>query len=380
MNTTPLRERTSMRLIAILATLLAPALVQAQVVVEMPPIVRRPFRDDRANTFHENPRVLAAFRQAIVQPARSVVRVRAENKDVALGTIVAADGWILTKGSQLPDDTKLTVLLRNGRSLAASVTGVDQRNDLAMLKVDAKDLVPIQWAEGNKPAIVGELLAAPGMSVDPAAVGVLSVAARHVRPRDLPPPTPPANAGYLGVQLEEDQGGARILRVMPNSAADKAGLKADDVVTHIADMPIIDSESMVNTIQHHKPGDVVAIKLRRKGELVEMKVSLDKRPADPGFERRDYQNRMGSELSDRRGGFAEILQHDLVLRPIDCGGPVVDLDGKAIGINIARAGRVESYAIPADAVRAVIEDLKKGNLPTATTQPATRSTTRPTKP
>ncbi|HEY7115171.1 MAG TPA: PDZ domain-containing protein, partial [Tepidisphaeraceae bacterium] len=209
----------------------------------------------------------------------------------------------------------------------------------------------------------------------------LSVAARTVRPRDLPPPTPPANAGYLGVQLEEDQGGARILRVMPNSAADKAGLKADDVVTHIAEMPIIDSESMVNTIQHHKPGDVVAIKLRRKGEAMELKVSLDKRPADPGFERRDYQNRMGSELSDRRGGFAQILQHDLVLRPIDCGGPVVDLDGKAIGINIARAGRVESYAIPADAVRAVIEDLKTGNItPPTTTQSTTRPASRSTRP
>jgi len=33
---------------------------------------------------------------------------------------------------------------------------------------------------------------------------------------------------------------------------------------------------------------------------------------------------------------------------------VIDLDGKAIGINIARAGRVASYAIPADVLRPLV--------------------------
>ena len=32
--------------------------------------------------------------------------------------------------------------------------------------------------------------------------------------------------------------------------------------------------------------------------------------------------------------------------PADCGGPLVNLDGKVVGMNIARAGRTESYAIP----------------------------------
>jgi serine protease Do len=56
------------------------------------------------------------------------------------------------------------------------------------------------------------------------------------------------------------------------------------------------------------------------------------------------------------------LQHDTVIRPADCGGPLVDLDGKAVGINIARAGRTESYAIPAEDVIALIAELKSGRL------------------
>ncbi len=51
-----------------------------------------------------------------------------------------------------------------------------------------------------------------------------------------------------------------------------------------------------------------------------------------------------------------------MLRPADCGGPLVDLSGKAVGINIARAGRTESYAAPADKVQALLTDLESGKL------------------
>lgn len=40
----------------------------------------------------------------------------------------------------------------------------------------------------------------------------------------------------------------------------------------------------------------------------------------------------------------------------------MDLDGKAVGINIARAGRVESYAIPFEEVEKILPDLKSGKL------------------
>jgi serine protease Do len=72
------------------------------------------------------------------------------------------------------------------------------------------------------------------------------------------------------------------------------------------------------------------------------------------------QNRMGSELSSRRTGYPIILQHDSVLKPSDCGSPLVDLEGRVLGINISRAGRVESWAIPTEVIRPLLADLKAG--------------------
>jgi hypothetical protein len=71
---------------------------------------------------------------------------------------------------------------------------------------------------------------------------------------------------------------------------------------------------------------------------------------------------MGSTLSNRRGGFPAIMQSDLVIKHTDCGGPAVTLDGKAVGLIIARAGRTESYAIPSERVQALIDPLKSGKL------------------
>ena len=42
------------------------------------------------------------------------------------------------------------------------------------------------------------------------------------------------------------------------------------------------------------------------------------------------------------------------------GGPLVDLDGRVLGLNIARAGRVETWALPGDVIQPIMADLKAG--------------------
>jgi serine protease Do len=54
-----------------------------------------------------------------------------------------------------------------------------------------------------------------------------------------------------------------------------------------------------------------------------------------------------------------------VLKPEDCGGPLVNLDGEVVGINISRAGRIESYALTPAVVRPVLEAMKAGQHPPA---------------
>ena len=50
-----------------------------------------------------------------------------------------------------------------------------------------------------------------------------------------------------------------------------------------------------------------------------------------------------------------VFQTDQILNAKDCGSVVLDLRGQIAGVNIARAGRTDSYAIPAR----VIADLLK---------------------
>lgn len=66
------------------------------------------------------------------------------------------------------------------------------------------------------------------------------------------------------------------------------------------------------------------------------------------------QNSMGTDRSERRTGFPAALQHDTDLKASQCGGPLVDLEGRVIGINIARGGRTDTYAIPSESIKPLL--------------------------
>ena len=72
-------------------------------------------------------------------------------------------------------------------------------------------------------------------------------------------------------------------------------------------------------------------------------------------------------MSEKRSNFPNALQHDLTLNPNECGGPLVDLDGTVVGVNIARGGRVKSYAIPAGDLKDLLSNLELGRFSVADT-------------
>ena len=97
------------------------------------------------------------------------------------------------------------------------------------------------------------------------------------------------------------------------------------------------------------PGATVQLTIQR-GQAEMVVAATLSHPFGEFLSRIAVQNQMGGRLSPRRTGFSAVLQHDTVLNPEFCGGSVVNLDGIAVGVNIARAGRTETYAIPADVV------------------------------
>lgn len=292
-------------------------------------------------------RMRYVFRDVVSEANKWTVRVHSEGKQVALGTIVDRDGWILTKSSQLR--TNVTIEFSDGKQIPAQVLHQNQKLDLALLKVAPETLQLEAAAWATEDPKLGAWMVTPGLPPDfVISVGVLSVPRRPI-PRS-------SSHGYLGVGLGQD-GTPKIRQVFANSAASHAGLKEGDVVLQIDDLAISSAEQLVKTLKGYRPGDTLMLKIRRLEEEIPYSVTLMPQYGEM-LSRVGFQNQMGGELSYRRDDFESVYQHDSVLSPTECGGPVVDLDGRAIGINIARAGRTETYTLPADVLIPVIESMK----------------------
>ena len=86
-----------------------------------------------------------------------------------------------------------------------------------------------------------------------------------------------ANQPYLGVQADPDSRGCRLAEIVPGSPADKAGLKVRDVITRFDGRAIDDFEDLVTAVSKKKPGDEVALQVRRGDETIGLKVTVGKR-------------------------------------------------------------------------------------------------------
>lgn len=289
-------------------------------------------------------KVLAAFRDVVSVPSKSTVRVFADGHKAALGAVVDPNGYVITKASELKG--RLEVQVHDGRKVEGTVVARDPALDLALLKIDGKELPTVRWGN-SKETPVGSWVVTTGLERDPVAIGVLSVGPRKIA----------APSGALGVQLENDDAAARIAQVMPDSAAEKAGVRTGDQVVKVDDKPIGGRQELVDTIRGYMPGEQIRVVVRRGEEEVTLHVTLGSLATLIHGDRAEFQNNLGGPLSERRAGFTSVIQHDTVLRPSECGGPLVNLDGEVVGINIARAGRVESYALTADVVRESVQKM-----------------------
>lgn len=101
--------------------------------------------------------------------------------------------------------------------------------------------------------------------------------------------------GYLGVEatgLSEamarqfkvpDVSGALVNDVTPGSPADKAGLKAGDVVRTVGDRHVDSASSLTFLVASSAPGSEITLGILRGGKPITLKVKLGTRPADLGI-------------------------------------------------------------------------------------------------
>ena len=321
----------------------------ADETAESRPNRRRGRRSRSRASSRTSPSFLDAFKPVIGPTAQATVEVRKDSKPIALGAIVSQDGYVLTKLSEL--QTPIKCRLADGKEVSAYVYGVHPDTDLALLKVEAENLPVIPWASEDS-LDIGHWLATVKDNERPLGVGVVGVNARLIKPQ----------SGFMGVNLQPGNRGVVISNVTKDSPAEKGGLKRGDIIIKVNGESYTDITKLIPRVKSFPPGEEIRLTLLRDNKEIVADIVLgEERSLNPLFERSNMQNTMGgNRLSKRRQNFPSAVQHDTFLKPEDCGGPVVNVDGEVVGINIARQGRVSSLMLPAALAKKIVDDLKTG--------------------
>ena len=266
------------------------------------------------------------------------------------GFILSSDGYILTNFHVVEDSDSITVSMYDGKSYKAELIGYDESNDVAVLKIDAENLVPVVL--GNSDNInVGDSVVAIG---NPLGELTFSLTSGSISAKDreitmssgvtmqLMQTDCAINSGnsggalfnlygevigitnakysssssseasidnigfaipinkarsiaesiiekgyiskpYIGISVtsvsSETQSyglpqGAAVKTVVDDSPAAKAGLKVNDIITHINGSEITGSSDLTSFISNSAVGDTIRLTVYRQGKTMELTVTV----------------------------------------------------------------------------------------------------------
>jgi len=291
---------------------------------------------------------------AVFEPQRAVLQTSSAvildgRKEVSYGIVISPDGHILTKASELEGLDKISVTVDRTNYKDVRILATDPQWDVALLKIDASDLLPVVYAPTSE-VPQGTWVVANGATsrtTRRALAGVVSAKSREI---------PAAGGAALGVVLNVKGKSLEIQEVAEGSGAQQAGLEKGDIILTIEGADIKKIEDIAEVLKDRKAGSTVKVTYRRgKREFTaEIRLSAKGEMFDDTMNRNDM---MSGDYSKRRSGFPRVMQHDILGSNRVTGGPLLDLEGHCIGMNIARANRAESFAIPVEDLKALAERL-----------------------
>ncbi len=276
----------------------------------------------------------------------ATVQVNCDGQQGALGIAVDPRGLIVTKLSQLFGEVSCT--LSDGRTVPAKIAACSPAFDLVLLQVNLNGLPTISWDKSGQPQN-GTVVVVLSPRTRPIAVGIICDS------RTQKIPDKPAR---LSVDTKPI-GAAMLVTGFPPGSYASDFLRAGDIITKVEGHSVHTPDDVLKLIASagKDGGDRVAVAYEHKGTALTANVPLNSQVKGGEFWRLD--------LSDRRSGFPSVFIHDAVIGPADCGGAVVDGQGHVIGMNIARADRDQTLAIPAAIiareVRTLIQDVNVGS-------------------
>ncbi len=302
-------------------------------------------------------RIMRDYSPATRQTKGSVVRFLSEGELIAYGAIMSPDGEILTKASEINRAEDPVCILPDGTRRSFRRIASDVAWDLMLLKVDAEGLKPMPWAPSMP--TTGHMLVTPDHNGRPLLPGVVSIPPLQLST---------SSQGFLGVRLTREYGGsgARVGGLLEGGAAGRDGVKVNDVILSVNGTRVRGVDDTIDRIRQFSPNEQIKLRILRGDSIKTLSVTLTPRFVS------DRQDALLSHYTDpettgryasvHNSGFPQVIQHDTDLFPHRCGGPVVDIHGNAVGLNIARAARIISYAIPAESVLEVYESMRADGL------------------
>lgn len=290
----------------------------------------------------EEPRKVLQSSSAVILDGR---------KEIAYGVVISPNGHILTKSSEVMEVKSIGVTVDKTNYSNVKILMVDPTWDVALLKVDAEGLVPVEFAPTSE-VPEGTWVVANGASTRTSRRvlgGIVSAKTREI---------PAAGGAALGVTLDPKSKELKIADVNEKSGAKEAGLQKGDLILAIDGTKVKEFKEIGKALKDKKAGTVIKLTyLRGKSEnTVDVRLSVRGELYAEQVSRNDQ---MSGDFSPRRSGFPKVMQHDILGNRFVQGGPLLDLEGRCLGMNIARANRAESFAIPLEDLKEISERLMK---------------------
>lgn len=256
-------------------------------------------------------------------------------KGMVNAKVLASKSFLVSKNSMVGQNP--IVDLGKGKTAVAEIIARDVRKDLVLLAIKEKLKGGIELAKVSLDTLtisqLGEFLISPQPDNE-GEWSVLSTTKFNLAGLN--------SVGYLGARGVVKEGKVVVDDVRPNSPALAANLALADQIISINGVAINDPLLFSKEIQKNLPNDVIKLVRAKEGKIDTLAIKLGKRPL---ITSNHIAERFTDGKSDRRDGFDNAFVHDGKLKPSECGGPIFDIEGNFIGINMARFSRASSIAI-----------------------------------
>ena len=262
-------------------------------------------------------------------------------RTICTATIVGEVGYLLIKASEVPELNKIRVKFSDGRTADLREVHRETRLDLVLAQAVGISGLHVVSLGGAHSLAIGQWLCSVANAGTETRIGIVSAKFRRI----------PGTGAAMGIRMDEkgakEGKGVRIISIASESPAEAAGLQEDDVLVTIAGEKVAESRRVYDIVKQRQPGEIIDIHYLRKNKEESCRVRLASRTKVlQNWEGEDFAN---GGISLRSDNFPEVFQHDIPLLPADMGGPIATLEGKVVGINIARVDRVTTFALPVEA-------------------------------